>query len=253
MKNYNVEKFIGSLVQAGWSTVFTAVTVNEAWENFKIIVLKVIDNIAPVKQIRLKQRTEPWLTAEILELIKIRDMFLYKFRKEKNSDFYKQFCFYRNKVQKEVKTAKSDFLSNKIEENKNNPKKLWEQIKSLGYINKSKSSPNIVLNIDNENCYEDKKIANHFNIFFTTVASVLVQKLPPCSQLFSTSSEKFKNFYKVRNSKGKVFRLHTVSEEFVYKELKFSKLIQKYRIGQYLSKVSKGWSFIFEIANHIYN
>ena len=43
--------------------------------------------------------------------------------------------------------------------------------------------------------------------------------MPPCSQLFSTSSEKFKNFYKVRNSKGKVFRLHTVSEEFVYKEL----------------------------------
>ena len=48
---------------------------------------------------------------------------------------------------------------------------------------------------------------------------MLVQKLPPCSQLFSTSSEKFKNFYKARNSKGKVFRLHTVSEEFVYKEL----------------------------------
>ena len=96
-----------------------------------------------------------------LALIKTRDMFfLYKFRKEKFSDFYKQFCFYRNKVQKEVKTAKSDFLSNKIEKNKNNPKKLWGQIKSLGYSNKPKSSPNIVLNIDNENSYEDKKIAN---------------------------------------------------------------------------------------------
>ena len=127
VKNYNVEKFIVSLVQADWSIVFTAVTVNEAWENFKITFLKVLDNIAPVKQIQLKQRTEPWLTAEVLELIKIRDMFLYKFRKEKNSDFYKQCCFYRNKVQKEVKTAKSDFLSNKVEENKNNPKKLWEQ------------------------------------------------------------------------------------------------------------------------------
>ena len=77
-----------------------------------------------------------------------------------------------------------------MEENRNNPKKLWEQIKSLGYSNKSKSSPNIVLSVDNENCYEDKKIATHFNNFFTTVASVLVQKLPPCSQLFSTSSEK---------------------------------------------------------------
>ena len=64
---------------------------------------QVLDNIAPVKQIRLKQRTEPWLTAEILELIKIRDMFLYKFRKEKNSDFYKQFCFYKIKFKKKSK------------------------------------------------------------------------------------------------------------------------------------------------------
>ena len=88
MKNYKVEKFIVSLVQADWSTVFTAVTVNEAWENFKITFLKVLDNIAPVKQIRLKQRTEPWLTAEILELIKIRDMFLYKFRKEKKKQWF---------------------------------------------------------------------------------------------------------------------------------------------------------------------
>ena len=94
MKNYNVEKFIVSLVQADWSTVFTAVTVNEAWENFKIPFLKVLDNIAPVKQIRLKQRTEPWLTAEILELIKIRDMFLYKFRKgKKRVIFISNFVF----------------------------------------------------------------------------------------------------------------------------------------------------------------
>ena len=103
MKNYNVEKFIGSLVQADWSTVFTAVTVNEAWENFKIIFLKVLDNIAPVKQIRLKQKTEPWLTAEILELIKIRDMFLYKFRKEKNSDFISNFVFIEIKFKKKSK------------------------------------------------------------------------------------------------------------------------------------------------------
>ena len=49
-----------------------------------------------------------------------------------------------------------------MEENKNNPKKLWEQIKSLGYSNKPKSLPNIVLNIDNENCYEDKKDCKSF-------------------------------------------------------------------------------------------
>ena len=109
MKNYNVEKFIVSLVQTDWSTVFTAVTVNEASENFKITFLKVLDNIAPVKQIRLKQRTEPWLTAEILELIKIRDKFLYKFRKEK-----KTVIFISNFVFIEIKFKQKSKLQNLI-------------------------------------------------------------------------------------------------------------------------------------------
>ena len=33
----------------------------------------------------------------------------------------------------------------------------------------------------------------------------------------------------------------------------FMSEIKCYEIWQYLSKVSKGWSFIYEIANHIYN
>ena len=82
-----------------------------------------------------------------------------------------------------------------MEENKNNPKKLWSQIKKLGYSNKNKSFPNVVLNIDNENCFEPKKIANHFNTFFTTVASRLVNKLPSPTNLFSVESCRFKEFY----------------------------------------------------------
>lgn len=146
-------------------------------------------------------------------------MFLYKFKKHSNAEFYKSFCQYRNKVQREIKIAKSEYLSNKMEENKNNSRKLWQQVKTLGYSQTTKSSPNIVLDIDGENCYDDKKIANHFNSFFTTVASALVQKLPPCSNLYSVNSETFLNFYKKKNPDGSKFALHTVSEDFVYKEL----------------------------------
>ena len=64
-------------------------------------------------------------------------MFLNKFKKFNKSEFYKSFCLYRNMVQREVKTAKADYLSeslSKMEENKNNPRNLWQQIKSLGYM-----------------------------------------------------------------------------------------------------------------------
>ena len=132
---------------------------------FKSIFTSVLDSIAPVKEVRLKQRSEPWLTSDILDLIKTRDMFLYECKTYNKSEFYKSFCLYRNMVQREVKTAKADYLSYKMEGNKNNPRNLWQQIKSLGYIDKTRSSPSIVLNIDDQNCYDNNKIADYFNSF----------------------------------------------------------------------------------------
>jgi hypothetical protein len=60
----------------------------------------------------------------------------------------------RNHVQRSCKIAKSEYFSSQIEENKNNPKKLWSNFKSLGYQKDPKSDPNIILNIDGENCHE---------------------------------------------------------------------------------------------------
>ena len=37
----------------------------------------------------------------------------------------------------EVKVAKSEYISDKLEENKFCSKKLWSQLKDLGYSNKS--------------------------------------------------------------------------------------------------------------------
>ena len=52
-----------------------------------------------------------------------RDELLLKYRKYNNSEDHKQFCIIRNKVQREVKSARSNYFSDKIEENRNDPKK----------------------------------------------------------------------------------------------------------------------------------
>lgn len=125
----------------------------------------------------------------------------------------------RNQVQKEIKTAKSSFFSDKIEESKNDSKGLWQHLKDLGYKGEKKGKSNIVLNIEGENCHEADKIANHFNSFFTNIASVLVQKLPKPKLEFNVDSEIFKKFYKEKNSNNSLFCLKSVTEEFVLKEL----------------------------------
>ena len=72
----------------------------------------------------------------------------------------------RNKVIREISITKADFFSNKVEENKFDSKKLWQQLKYLGYKNKQNESSKIVLKIDSAMCHGPKRIAESFNIFF---------------------------------------------------------------------------------------
>ena len=70
---------------------------------------------------------------------------------QKTNQFFKLCCQFRNKVQTEIKFAKSDiFFSNTIEVNKNSPRKLWQQLKDLGYKNRKNNSSNFVLTIDDQ-------------------------------------------------------------------------------------------------------
>ena len=59
----------------------------------------------------------------------------------------------------------------------------------------------------------------HFNNFFTTIASTLVSKLPKCTKVFDYDSVFFKAFYEDKNKDKKVFSLKTVSEQFVLREI----------------------------------
>ena len=220
MKNYAADNFIDQLRNADWSGCLNSLCINSAWKSFQEVFMSVLDNIAPVKEVRIKQRTEEWMTSDILDLIHCRDKFLYNFKKFGNHDDYVNFNKLRNKVQREIKRAKSEFFSGKIEENKKNPKKLWQHIKELGLKNKTNDGAKLCLKIANEICHEPKAIADHFvEFFFTNVASNLVSKLPTCSNIFSVNSERFKLFYSDRNVNNATFTLHPVSEDFIFKEL----------------------------------
>jgi len=96
---------------------------------------------------------------------------------------------------------------------------LWKQLKSLGYNNKSAEKSKLVLKINDNMCHDDKANANHFNNYFTTIASKLVDMLPNPFNEFSVHSKKFVDFYKNKGVKENSFKLSEVNENFVYKEL----------------------------------
>ena len=129
MKNYCQEDFTSKLENVDWSSVLCSEDVNENWYTFTNVFTDILNTVAPVKEIRLKTRTEPWMNSEILELIHERDILLQNFKKNNNEDVYRNFCKLRNKVQRMVKKAKSEYIAEQVQENRNEPKNLWKQLK----------------------------------------------------------------------------------------------------------------------------
>lgn len=74
-----------------WSNVLQCKDVNEAWCSFKHMFLEVADKVAPFKDIRIKEKTEPWVNKVILKAIQTRNRRYDKFRIKKDEQSLAEF------------------------------------------------------------------------------------------------------------------------------------------------------------------
>ena len=125
----------------------------------------------------------------------------------------------RNIVTAMTKSAKSNFINEKAEENKNNPRELWKLLNNqLGCGQKLKTRfTNININSNDTLITAKLDVANHLNIFFTNIATTLVNKLPSYSGRFGV--EHIKAFYRNLGVCKDDFKLAMVSSEEVLKKL----------------------------------
>ena len=220
LKNYSTEEFLNKLHEVDWSSVTECDNVNDAWENFKNIFTPILNSIAPIKEVRIKSRTEPWMDDRILQMLRERDRLLILSNENKtNKNLRSLFNATRNKVQREIKKAKANYFKNKVEENQHDSKKLWGQLKTLGYNYKVKDRSKIVIDLDGEKCYDSKKVSETFKNYFLNIASNLVKKLPNAPKIFTTETHLFKSYYTNKNINPNSFSFQNISENFVYNEL----------------------------------
>ena len=180
-----------------------------------------MDEVSPEKEIRIKSRTEPWINEEILEVIRERDRALIQSNQNKTDrQLRKKYTDLRNKVITQVRETKANYFTNEVELNKDNPKKLWKQFKTLGYSNKNKAKNRIVLEIDNKKCFNPKEVVNTICKYFLTIASKLVGKIINTgANMYKTTGNLLKDYYLYKGVIPKSHKLSKVTEEFVYKEL----------------------------------
>ena len=137
-----------------------------------------------MKVTRIKNDTPDWFDLEISEKIDIRNKLFHKFKRSNLNIDWELYTEARNSVFRVIKNKKEIVNRKTLEENVNNPKKLWDTIKSLGLPSKHVSNGKICLKQENKIVFNTYKITENFKEFFSRLASNLVSKLPPAPNIY---------------------------------------------------------------------
>ena len=217
LKNYSQTLFLYKLRKVNFPDYSNFKDINNAYSDFTEKVTSVIDEIAPIKEIRVKNNSQDWFDAEINEEIERRDKSLAKFKKSRLHSDNESYKKARNKVQRMIKDKKKNFFTGKLNENIGKPKELWKSLKSLGLPSKKSSCSTICLEKDGILSFDPKANAEIFKDFYSNLANDLVKKLPNPPNKYGKDA--VKKYYENLNPVGKSFSFEPVAYTSVLKLL----------------------------------
>ena len=187
LKYYSEDLYVKKLKEIDFPDYSNFKDINEAYSDFTEKVASVIDEIAPIKEVRVKSNSQDWFDAEINE--ERRDKLLAKFKKSRSDSDNENYKKSRNKVQRMIKDKKKNFVIGKLNDNIGKPKELWKSLKSLGLPSKESSSATICLEKDEILSFDPKTNAEIFKDFYWNLANNLVKSSQPPQINMENSSQ----------------------------------------------------------------
>ena len=179
--------------------------VNVMLDHFNERFLHVLETHAPVKTVRIKHRSCPFISTEIRELMQYRNNLLKTARSTKSATDWEMYRNLRNEVKSKLKVAERKYVRNELEHSHNTNSK-WQIIKNC--IPRKESTQQVYTK-------DIKEVASEFNQFFTTVGRRVSEDCtslielynlpaPPTSVLLAVAESQNFNFVPV--SYGEVRR-----------------------------------------------
>ena len=175
---YNHNNLRQDLLTQSWDRFYEIEDVNTALEYFTSVLIRLFDKHAPPIQKKVKGQPCPWLPNDLKKHMNARDKLLRKARKTNMEIDWSNYKSKKNMCNNAIKSARSTYHKNLINENANDPRSFWKCIKQV-IPNKSKGNSSSVPFIKDNNInnnIEHKSKADIFCSFFTTIANNLKGK-----------------------------------------------------------------------------
>ena len=188
----------------------------------------VIDQVAPIKERRIKQNSQEWFDGEIADEIKNRAKLFKKSKKSKlhvDKDIYNAA---RYELQKMIFNKKRAFFQNKLTESIGEPKDLWKALKSLRSPNKVSSCEVKALKINNTVDHDANSVLAGFKSYYSTLAENLIKLLPNPPNEYSINTVIKYYEHMIRDDH---FNLAPASESSILIILKATKVLKAVGLG----------------------
>ena len=207
-KHFDEAKFIEDLQSVPWDTIKLFDDTDDIMEAWLDLFLQVVDKHVPIKQHRVKHRTQPqWMSSEILDAIKCRD----QYKSVGNEIEYK---IWRNKVVKLIHNSKKSQYQTFVDNNKENQSSIYKLFQEVGAGKGLTRKSNITsVKVGETLCEDSKEIVNEFNNYFVNIASKLKEPI------ISTNHDKLQEFCQERLPAGIKFNIPLIQREKVLKFL----------------------------------
>ena len=170
------QKFKDLMLQSEWGEIETQSSPLSAYTCLESKLNNVLDKLAPSKNVRVKNKSSPWMTEEILTLICERNN-AKKQAKESGLDAdWKKYKNLRNSLTYRIRLLKKEYVGNCI--NMSIDKNvLWASMKPF-LPNKQKSSNNIPsVRVNGDLIQDIKQIVNEYNRYFVSVGTSIQQEV----------------------------------------------------------------------------
>ena len=146
------------------------------WDDWKSAFLSVSNKHAPIKTSRLKVRSNPWMTSDIVKLMYKRDRIHNLAVKRKDDSLMDEYRKLRNSVTDMIKNRKKEYFTNVSNSSCTKPRSFWEELSSIIPKINVKSIPR------NMN-------AEDFNIYFKNVPDLISSSFAGDSSLLWRGQE----------------------------------------------------------------
>ena len=176
-RHYNKDIFQQKLREADWTMFDNSNTVTQKWNCLLKIIRMHIDAMCPLKSFKIKQEKELWISNQLIELIKDKDLALKRAKKSREPILWTEAKRLRNNCTARLRDARADYIRDNLQNNQGNQKKFWKGIqKVIPSANKKSKGHFKLVDIDTGSDIKEENTAQFINDFFVNIGPNLASK-----------------------------------------------------------------------------